>query len=418
MTATANSGYSFVNWTENSTEVSSSADYNFTLNGSRNLVANFTSSPVTYTIAVSASPGAGGSVSGAGTFSAGTLRTVSATATTGYTFRDWSENGQTVSLAANYTFNLNSSRSLVARFVAGITRPSFADFNRDGKSDILWRHDDGFLSLWLMDGATLGSTVTPSPQEPVDRQWKIQGIGDFDGDGNADMLLRHTNGSISIWFMDGSTLRIKAPPSVAQVSDLAWQIQGAGDFDGDGKSDILWRRTDGWLAIWFMEGNQVKASPYVSPAQIGDINWQIEAIADFNRDGRADILFRHRQGTLSIWLMNGTTRVGTVAPSIDNVADSKWQIQGAGDYDGDGNADILWRHSDGWLSVWLMEGTRVKASPFLVPDRVADLKWQIQPQRTTTAPNRTRQEGNQAISIRTGMRTFSGGTQMALLPYG
>jgi hypothetical protein len=34
----------------------------------------------------------------------------------------------------------------------------------------------------------------------------------------------------------------------------AWQIEGIGDFNGDGKSDILWRHTDGTLAIWFMDG--------------------------------------------------------------------------------------------------------------------------------------------------------------------
>ena len=45
VTATISNGYTFVNWTENGVVVSSSASYSFTLNGNRNLVANFVSTP-------------------------------------------------------------------------------------------------------------------------------------------------------------------------------------------------------------------------------------------------------------------------------------------------------------------------------------------------------------------------------------
>ena len=64
VTATANSGYVFSNWTENGTVVSTAASYTFTLSANRNLVANFTA-PVNYTVAVSASPSAGGTVTAA-----------------------------------------------------------------------------------------------------------------------------------------------------------------------------------------------------------------------------------------------------------------------------------------------------------------------------------------------------------------
>ncbi len=51
VTATPNAGYSFVNWTESGTQVSTNASYNFTASTNRTLVANFVA---TYTIAVSA----------------------------------------------------------------------------------------------------------------------------------------------------------------------------------------------------------------------------------------------------------------------------------------------------------------------------------------------------------------------------
>ena len=118
MTATANSGYTFANWTENGTVVSTAASYTFTLTGNRNLVANFTVNPVNYTVAVSASPSNGGTVAGGGTFASGSSDTVTATPNSGYTFANWTENGTVVSTAASYTFTLTGNRNLVANFTA------------------------------------------------------------------------------------------------------------------------------------------------------------------------------------------------------------------------------------------------------------------------------------------------------------
>ena len=114
VTASANTGYTFVNWTENGQQVSTNANYTFNVTGNRTLVANFTQQ--TYTISVSANPTAGGSVSGGGTYTQGQSCTVTASANTGYTFVNWTENGQQVSTNANYTFNVTGNRTLVANF--------------------------------------------------------------------------------------------------------------------------------------------------------------------------------------------------------------------------------------------------------------------------------------------------------------
>jgi sugar lactone lactonase YvrE len=118
VTATANSGYTFANWTENGFVVSPADPYNFTLIGNRNLVANFTANPVIYTVIVSASPDADGTVGGGGTFVSGTSQTVTATANSGYTFANWTEGGNVVSSSASYTFTLGSNRNLVANYIA------------------------------------------------------------------------------------------------------------------------------------------------------------------------------------------------------------------------------------------------------------------------------------------------------------
>ena len=92
VTATPSSGYTFVNWTEGGAEVSTDASYTFTLNGNRSLVAHFNPSP-TFTISLGVDPEEGGTVSGDGTFPAGSSRTVTATPNTGWQFVNWTEGG-------------------------------------------------------------------------------------------------------------------------------------------------------------------------------------------------------------------------------------------------------------------------------------------------------------------------------------
>ncbi len=116
VTATANSGYIFTNWTENGNVVSSNASYTFTVNTNRNLVANFTAQSQQYTINVSANPNNGGTVSGGGTYYEGESCTVRAMANMGYTFTNWTENGNVVSTNSRYTFIVTGNRNLVANF--------------------------------------------------------------------------------------------------------------------------------------------------------------------------------------------------------------------------------------------------------------------------------------------------------------
>ena len=117
VTATPANGYSFVSWKEGGQVVSTNPSYSFTVTGNRTLVATF--SQQSYTISASASPSSGGTatVSGNGHFTYGQSCTVTATPANGYTFINWTENGQVVSGAgASYTFNVTGNRNLVANF--------------------------------------------------------------------------------------------------------------------------------------------------------------------------------------------------------------------------------------------------------------------------------------------------------------
>ena len=64
------------------------------------------------------------------------------------------------------------------------------DFNGDGRSDILWRNDNGSLAIWTMNGTavTSGNNIASSP----DATWHVNGVGDYLVAAKADILWRTT----------------------------------------------------------------------------------------------------------------------------------------------------------------------------------------------------------------------------------
>src|SRR5438874_820423 len=154
------------------------------------------------------------------------------------------------------------------------------------------------------------------------------------------------------------------------------------DFDGDCKSDILWRNSaTGEDYLWLMNAQAIVSQG--SLTTLGDPAWQIQGTGDFDGDGKADILWRNAvTGENYIWLMNGLT---IASQGSINVVDptSGWQVQGIGDFDGDGRADILWRNSStGENYVYFMNGWAIVSRGSL--DTVADPYW-MQRSATTLA---------------------------------
>jgi Chitobiase/beta-hexosaminidase C-terminal domain/FG-GAP-like repeat len=215
---------------------------------------------------------------------------------------------------------------------------------------------------------TIGSCTSPNPN-PNPNPAALAEPGDFNGDCKSDILWRNSStGEDDIWLMNGTALA-----SGADLGDIAtsWNIAGVGDFNGDGKADILWRNSvSGEDDIWLMNGTTI-----ASGADLGDIatNWSIAGVGDFNGDGKSDILWRNSStGEVDIWLMNGTSIAS--GASLGDISTS-WVIAGVGDFNGDGKADILWRNSvTGEVDIWLMNGTAIASGADLgdIP-----LSWNI-----------------------------------------
>lgn len=193
------------------------------------------------------------------------------------------------------------------------------------------------------------------------------------GPNGAELFVTHdlvwreaATGANSRWEMLGpEVVRASAFPSVA---DPAFDLQAIADFNGDGKEDYLWRHATGPTSFWFMDGDRVLGME--GWAGVPGPPFRVVASADFNRDGHADIVWRDDStGDHHVWLMNRT--VATSAFVLPNPRDIGWAIRGAGDLDGDGDPDLVWQHTAGMASVWFMDGTkpvRAESFPLLTPD--------------------------------------------------
>ena len=166
-----------------------------------------------------------------------------------------------------------------------------------------------FLDLRDRDGlvqVAFGADWTPAQA--------MAAVGDVDRDGRADIVWRYegagaNQGLVYVWTMNGPTIGEAAP--LLQVSDLNWRIVGIGDFDGDGFSDLFWwHQTTGQTYVWLLGPNtgQIGIKTSGSPFTLTNLNWRVAGVGDYNGDGRADIVWRNiATGLNAIWMMNGVS---------------------------------------------------------------------------------------------------------------
>ena len=112
--AIAHEGYSFVHWTEDAEVVSTEAHYSFPLTENRSLTAHFNLN--TYTLSLEANPAEGGYTTGAGEYEHGTVVEVQAIAYEGYSFANWTENGEVISTDSIFSITITHQAYLFANF--------------------------------------------------------------------------------------------------------------------------------------------------------------------------------------------------------------------------------------------------------------------------------------------------------------
>src|SRR5262249_42986350 len=175
------------------------------------------------------------------------------------------------------------------------------DVDRDGKSDLVWRDmQTGDVAVWLMNGGAV--TAAPIVASGVPLAWQIAGVGDLDGDGNSDLVWRHgETGDVAAWLMNGAAVSRSA--IVSPGVSLTYEIFTVRDIDGDGRADLIWTWRDPYFgpisAYWLMNGETVKSVTRLEKVFRGigtnPAAWTLVGVGDFDGDGKGDLVSRDTQ---------------------------------------------------------------------------------------------------------------------------
>jgi RHS repeat-associated protein len=202
---------------------------------------------------------------------------------------------------------------------AGISKPNFntpdkvmmVDFNGDGKKDIMVIKKDTFCKIYTYDDATKSFITIYNPSGVgFPTYWHRIFPGDFNGDGKTDLLTWNTQGQWNVDYSTGTTFTSLATSNVPILQTIDPDYSSVdnnytiADFNGDGKSDIL--------EFYFNSDNTKTINIYYSTGKgfkketnTGSINlsWILagkssyDKFDDLNGDGKADILVVRGIGT-------------------------------------------------------------------------------------------------------------------------
>ncbi len=284
----------------------------------------------------------------------------------------------------------DSSDSLSVKVVA-----TDNDFNGNGFSDIVWRDKvtgQNAISLINLDvsGIAPSVDVVTSFVNPFinDPNWEIQAVGNFNGDGSGDLVWRNkATGQNLLWLMKdavpGQAPQVAQAVTLQSVTDRNWSIAGAGDFNGDGQSDLLWynpSETSGeQLVAWYMDGTTKTGTGSITEATT---DLALEAVGDLNNDGNADLLWSKTDGSLEVWFMDSINRASVSAiqgseatkpsgSSVAGIVSVNDAVKLASI-----TAGITFRLADGTNEIWALNGTTKTAEIPLAVAQFAATTWQ------------------------------------------
>jgi FG-GAP-like repeat len=205
------------------------------------------------------------------------------------------------------------------------------DMDRDGRTDILWEDTvSTALAFWTMN------RTSPSTNHIVLKsggvvKWpdgsnaylgastKVCALADFNNDGHPDIVVEYsftigTNNYTytGIWDMRDTALNGTNTWITSYGPGYPWHVVGTGDFDGDGKMDLLFQNSTN-LVVWFMDNTTRRGDPAILPS-LNSSAWSVVATGDFDHDGKVDIVVAESadQGQVSVWTMDGTTRLNVI----------------------------------------------------------------------------------------------------------
>lgn len=242
--------------------------------------------------------------------------------------------------------------------------PVFADFNGDGRSDMgIFDNPpeaDGHIQVALSNGSEL-TPLTPWIKTSFPGDSEIPMAGDFNGDGKADVLLYNTTGGLSTYLSNGKTFLKTEPQPAQQIGPEDYLLTG--DFNSDNKTDICVYNQAGSAHVYLSKGDgftDTKAWIEGSPAE-----GYAPVTGDFNGDKKCDLCTIPRDGLFAVYLSNGD---GFEKPSL--WLRDYWARPGetlvSGDFNGDGKTDVCLCTMEGYLEMFFSTGSGfTRSGPWL-----------------------------------------------------
>jgi len=226
---------------------------------------------------------------------------------------------------------VGTSQAVTTAVASGYYPAAIGDFNGDGVADIVWTSANNDIYTWF--GGAAGYTPKYVGNYPAG--WRMVGAGDINGDGMDDLIwLDSQTNQFAYWLMDGKT---RTGYRIFNITP-GYYPATIGDFDNDGKADVVWTSANNDLYFWLSNGSGFTGR-YITTYPAG---WQVIGRGDLDGDGRDDLIWDTKDGTRwGYWLMNGTAIEKIVAMSVP-ASLSGYNIAATSDYNGDGISDILW----------------------------------------------------------------------------
>ncbi|MFI6417124.1 FG-GAP-like repeat-containing protein [Streptomyces sp. NPDC050842] len=245
-----------------------------------------------------------------------------------------------------------------------ITNTAFqaqGDMTGDRIADLVSIWGDGTLHRYTgsMDGLS-GQRV---------QQWGEDGWsgtkhllkGDFTNDGRADVLAVWPDGTLRMYKTDtAGNIGGWNPPMWGGTTWSSVQQMTTGDFNGDGRTDILAVWADGTLHLYKGDGNGniTQGVPAAVGGNVGSLWGGIPQFigGDFDRDGFADIMAIWTDGTLHFYKNKGDGNFNTQLPAWGGNTWSGTKLMAGDDYSADGAADLMTVWPDGDLHLYKGNG--------------------------------------------------------------
>ncbi len=227
------------------------------------------------------------------------------------------------------------------------------DFDGDGRDDVAMV--TGFNDAWWIGKSSVGEfTMDSWLNHAAAGEFNSPLSGDFNGDGKTDVAILHVStGRLFVGISTGSRLRVEV--WVNHADPEKWGSLLVGDFDGDGADDIAEYENakERWRIYRYVEGEVVREFWY--DFSVVNPNWASHTVGDYNGDGRDDILSRDTAtGDLIALFSNGTAMTPHLWQTLPQ--DGPWQYVMSADFTGDGKDDHA-AYDAVAASWWIIEGS-------------------------------------------------------------